>query len=171
MRYFGSFFSSPSTFLSALSASTLLCCATATNVCCKPEPSTRHGGHQHATHQELQEQNVKLLEQVVRATEEQENHPDPNYLRGALGPLDGWLAALPPSPDFEPDAEFAALADEATSLADVARDGARLVALFLDENGAPTEKDANELQAIVEQAATQTTALAEKLDSNALRRF
>ena len=106
MRYFGSFFSSPSTFLSALSASTLLCCATATNVCCKPEPSTRHGVHQHATHQELQEQNVKLLEQVVRATEEQENHPDPNYLRGALGPLDGWLAALPPAPDFEPDAEF-----------------------------------------------------------------
>ncbi|MBP3556371.1 MAG: hypothetical protein J6K20_01515, partial [Thermoguttaceae bacterium] len=102
MRYFGSFFSPPSALLSALTASTLLCCATA-NVGCKPETSTRHGVHQRATQQERQEQNVKLLEQVVRATEEQENHPDSNYLRGALGPLEAWLAALSPSPDFEPD--------------------------------------------------------------------
>ena len=180
MRYFGSFsfqtsrlrraVETPSTLLSALTVSTPLCCATA-NVGCNPETSTRHGVHQRATQQEHQEQNVKLLAQVVRAAEEQENHPDSNYLRGALGPLDGWLAALPPSPDFEPDAEFAALAEETSALADVARDGARLVALFLDENGAPTEKDANELQAVVEQAATQTNALAEKLDSDALRRF
>ncbi|MBQ2851133.1 MAG: hypothetical protein IJE77_11685, partial [Thermoguttaceae bacterium] len=170
MRYFGSLLPPSSTLLSALTASTLLCCATA-NVGCKPEAATQYGVHQRATQQDRQEQNVKLLEQVVRATEEQENHPDSNYLRGALGPLDDWLAALPPSPDFEADAEFAALAEETTSLAAVARDGARLVALFLDENGAPTEKDANELQAVVEQAATQTNALAEKLDSDALRRF
>ena len=170
MRYFGSLFSPPSALLSALTASTLLCCATA-NVGCKPEAATRHGVHQLATQQDRQEQNVKLLEQVVRATEEQENHPDPDYLRGALGPLDAWLAALPPSPDFEPDAEFDALAAETTALADLARNAARLVALFLDENGAPTEKDANELQATVEQTAAQTTALAEKLDSDALRRF
>ncbi|MBR2004176.1 MAG: hypothetical protein IJ991_08360, partial [Thermoguttaceae bacterium] len=111
MRYFGSLFSPPSALFSALTASTLLCCATA-NVGCQPETATRHGVHQRATQKERQEQNVKLLEQVVRAAEEQENHPDSNYLRGALGPLDGWLAALPPSPDFEPDAEFAALAEE-----------------------------------------------------------
>ncbi|MBR5243137.1 MAG: hypothetical protein IKW13_02775, partial [Thermoguttaceae bacterium] len=170
MRYFGSLFSPPSALLSALTASTLLCCATA-NVGCKPETATRHGVHQRATQQERQEQNVKLLEQVVRATEEQENHPDPNYLRGALGPLDDWLAALPPSPDFEPDAEFDALAAETVALADLARNAARLVALFLDENGTPTEQDANELHATVEQVATQTNALAEKLDSDALRRF
>ncbi|MBQ6827671.1 MAG: hypothetical protein IJO46_06615, partial [Thermoguttaceae bacterium] len=113
MRNFGPLFTSaarlrlalgtPSALLSALTASTLLCCATA-NVGCKDasNASARHGVHQQATQNERQEQNAKLIEQVVQATEEQENHPDSSYLRGALGPLDGWLASLPASPDFEP---------------------------------------------------------------------
>ncbi|MBQ7815697.1 MAG: hypothetical protein IJ387_14545, partial [Thermoguttaceae bacterium] len=170
MRYFGSFFSPPTALFSALTVSTLLCCATA-NVGCKPETATRHGVHQRATQKERQEQDAKLVEQVVKATEEQENHPDSAYLRGALGPLDAWLDSLPASPDFEPDAEFAKLADDAAALAQTARDGARLVALFLDENGKPVEQDANELQQVVDRAALQTEGLAEALDSDALRRF
>lgn len=184
MRYFGSHLfptfrsrlavGAPTTVLSALTASTLLCCATAANVGCverTPDDATQRAASQRATQQEREKQNRNLIDQVVRATEEQENYPDPTYLRGALSRLNGWLANLPAFADFEPDAEFARLADETAALAETARQSAKLVALFADEKGTPTEKDANELQAVVEKAATETAALAESLDSDALRRF
>ncbi|MBR4832873.1 MAG: hypothetical protein IKU86_00875, partial [Thermoguttaceae bacterium] len=182
MRYFGSLLYStfrlrraagaPSSVLSALTASTLLCCAAANVGCVQTsDDATQRAASQRATQQEREKQNRNLIDQVVRATEEQENYPDPTYLRGALSRLNGWLGTLPTFADFEPDAEFARLADETAALAETARQGAKLVALFADENGAPTEKDANELQTIVDKAASATAALAESLDSDALRRF
>ncbi|MBQ9812572.1 MAG: hypothetical protein IJM54_04580 [Thermoguttaceae bacterium] len=136
--------------------------------CNRSDSPAQHGAGQHATAQDKERQNRNLLDQVVEITENQEKYPDPTYLRGAIGRLNSWLAEKPKSPDFEPDEEFAALADSFKSLATDLRRVGELIRLFADEAKKPEEKDGVELQSLVESVQKQTEELGVKTSSNAL---
>ena len=139
--------------------------------CNRSSNKSQHGASQNATQQDKQKQNRNLIDQVVLAVEHQEDYPDPAYLRGALGRLNSWLAEYPPSEDFEPDEEFASLAEKFGQLSKDARRLEELVRLFADESKTPEEKDGTELQQVVETVETQTNELAEKMSSVALKSY
>ncbi|MBP5623038.1 MAG: hypothetical protein J6X44_13600, partial [Thermoguttaceae bacterium] len=99
-------------FVSRLSIIVALSFVTLCYVGCNRSGSpTQHGAGQRATAQDKEKQNRNLLDQVVEITENQEKYPDPTDLRGAIGRLNSWLTERPKSPDFEPDEDFAALAE------------------------------------------------------------
>lgn len=157
-------------FRYAFTATLILSCVCVIG-CNRSSNKSQHGASQNATQQDKQKQNRNLIDQVVLAVEHQEDYPDPAYLRGALGRLNSWLAEYPPSEDFEPDEEFASLAEKFEQLSKDARRLEELVRLFADESKTPEEKDGTELQQVVETVETQTNELAEKMSSAALKSY
>ena len=157
-------------FRYAFTATLILSCICVIG-CNRSSNKSQHGASQNATQQDKQKQNRNLIDQVVLAVEHQEDYPDPAYLRGALGRLNSWLAEYPPSEDFEPDEEFASLAEKFEQLSKDARRLEELVRLFADESKTPEEKDGTELQQVVETVETQTNELAEKMSSAALKSY
>lgn len=139
--------------------------------CNHSDKTLQHGAGQSATAQDKEQQNRNLVDQVVQAAENQENYPDPTYLRGALGRLNSWLADRPESVDFESDAEFAELAASFKTLGENVRKVNELLKLFIDETKTPQESDGLELQQTLESVQKQTEELGEKTTCNALRSY
>ncbi len=139
---------------------------------CKPkDTSIQHGEGQIASAQEKEQQNRSLIAQVVQAAEAQEKHPDPTYLRGALGRLNPWLAERASSVDFVLDPEYEELSNEFATLVETAKKADSLVKLFADENQKVEEQNCDELLETLQTLKSQINPLAEKCLSNTLATF
>ena len=133
------------------------------------DTSIQHGEGQIAA-QEKEQQNRSLIAQVVQAAEAQEKHPDPTYLRGALGRLNPWLAERASSVDFVLDPEYEELSNEFATLVETAK--SRLARkTFADENQKVEEQNCDELLETLQTLKSQINPLAEKCLSNTLATF
>ena len=158
--------------VSRLSAVAALLLATLCFAGCDRTASTgQHGAGQHETAQDKERKYRSFLDQVIEITENQDKYPDSTFLRGAIERLNPWLAERPESVDYEPDEEFASLAEAFSKLATDLRRTNELIQLFVDETKKPEEKDGDELQALVESIQKQTDELGTKTASNTLKLY
>ncbi len=115
---------------------------------CQKEKQVNHGAGQLATFKEQEEQNKSLLGQVVQATEELEKHPDPVYLRNAIGRLDPWLQKQKISEHFVQDPQYQEIMERSTKIANLLRESDVLYKIFQGKSETkPTEKDGDKLVA------------------------
>ncbi|MDO5554482.1 MAG: procyclic acidic repetitive family protein [Planctomycetia bacterium] len=130
----------------------LLSCSLLTTAC--KEQNVQHGTGQRASLKEKEDQNRNLMEQVVSAAEEMERHPDPTYLRNAVGRLNTWLASRPETKGFVPDPELAELSSLFQQLGNELHETGLLLTKFAEPNSTLTEQDGESLLAHCE-AVTQ----------------
>ena len=152
-------------------ASLLAFAGLSTTGCKESDKSFEHALGQHETSEDREKQNRNLIDQVVQATENQENYADPAYLRGALGRLNSWLANHDFTADFEQDSEISSLFESFSNLSQTSRRANELFRMFTDESKTPAEKDGEELRKLLSELQTKTNELSAKLSSNALKAY
>ncbi|MDO5582014.1 MAG: hypothetical protein Q4G69_12865, partial [Planctomycetia bacterium] len=159
------------TLFSSLIAAVVLVLATG-QIGCKKEKAVEHGAGQRATIKEKEEQNRNLITQVVQATEELEKHPDPVYLRNAVGRLDSWLEKQPVSEHYVQDPDYAVLEKNCKELGLLLRDSDRIYRIFTIKGEAvPSEQDGEKLIANLDKIITLLQDQEKILTPNVYRNF
>ncbi|MDO4585972.1 MAG: hypothetical protein Q4C95_01600 [Planctomycetia bacterium] len=163
-EYFANHFKRISCFILFLLA---LCFPTG----CKKD-KVEFGSSQKANIKEQEEQNQNLIFQVVQATEELEKHPDPTFLRNAVGRLNSWLQKKQKSKDFQIDPDLKILEEKIRELSNQLYQADKLYALFLENSQEkPTEQNGEELILLLDSIKKSCEELAQTIGGSILHNY
>ena len=128
---------------------------------------TNFGSGQRASQAERLQQDQKLINQLVQAANEMQEHVDPTYLQNNTARLNGWLREQPAVEDFRPLDRVASLKEQLGALAPLASNIDSSLQAFLTTEQ-PTQEDGQALVSLLNDFSQQCRPLAELFHARSL---
>ena len=125
------------------------------------------GSGQRASQAERLQQDQKLINQLVQAANEMQEHVDPTYLQNNTARLNGWLREQPAVDDFYPLDQVASCKEQLGALAALASTIESSLQAFLTTQQ-PTQEDGQALVSLLNDFSQQCRPMAELFRARSL---